>query len=188
MTGSRESQAFSQPTGSPPHDEPVFLVVGRLRRSHGLHGEMLLTVITDFPERLASGDTLFLGDARQLVVTKSVRHHHDGLLLAFDGFDTPEAVAGFRNQFLYVLAGDRPPLPEGDYYHHDLIGLQVMTDTGIELGRLASILETGANDVFLVRSASGKELLLPAIPSVLQQIDLPARRITVHLLPGLIDE
>jgi 16S rRNA processing protein RimM len=85
-----------------------------------------------------------------------------------------------------VPATNRPELPEGEYYHHQLVGLNVVTDEGHELGVLADILETGANDVYVVRAADGNETLLPAIPSVVLEVKLADRQMRVHLLDGLI--
>jgi 16S rRNA processing protein RimM len=76
-------------------------------------------------------------------------------------------------------------LPEGKYYHHQLIGLQVMDENDNPLGELAEILVTGANDVYVVKDASGGELLLPAIPPVILDVDVGHRLMKVHLLEGL---
>jgi 16S rRNA processing protein RimM len=176
---------MEQGTGSPPVGEPEFLVVGKLRHPHGVRGEMLLEVITDFPERLACGVSVYVGEQRQRLRIRSRRTHGKGLLLAFEGYDTPEAVGALRNALVYVTAADRPPLPEGEYYHHQLLGLRVVSDEGQEMGTVHEILSTAANDVYVVRGEGG-EILLPAIQSVIQEIDLENRLIRVHLLPGLI--
>lgn len=171
--------------GSPPAGEPAFLAVGKLRRPHGLHGEMLLDVWSDFPERLAPGVTVYAGEARQSLRIEGCRWHGKALLLKFEDLDTPEAVGEWRNQEVFVPAADRPPLPEGDYYHHQLLGLSVVSDSGASLGVISAILETGANDVLVVRPERGPELLLPLIESVVLQVDLEAGLLRVHLLEGL---
>ena len=91
-----------------------------------------------------------------------------------------------RNELVYVRADDRPPLAEGEYYHHELIGLRVVDESGDILGILVQILDTRANDVYVVRPQAGPEILLPAIESVILDIDLEKGEIRVHLLPGLI--
>jgi 16S rRNA processing protein RimM len=186
MPKNKQSQKNLQPAGSPVEGEPLFLVVGKLRHSHGLHGEILMEVITDFPERIRQGKTLLIGESHQPMRVASRRVHAGNLLLAFDGIDTPEEVGRLRNQWVYVPTSDRPPLSEGEYYHHQLLGLRVSSDDGLELGCLTDILETGANDVYVVRSESGKEVLLPAIQSVILEIDLDKDRMLVHILPGLL--
>jgi 16S rRNA processing protein RimM len=188
MPKNKQSLGNQQPAGSPVEGEPLFLVVGKLRHSHGLHGEILMEVITDFPERIRQGKTLYIGESHQPLRVASRRTHGGGLLLAFDGFESSEEVSQLRNQWVYVPASDRPPLSEGEYYHHQIIGLQVISEDGLELGKITSILETGANDVYLVRSDSGKEVLLPAIQSVILNIDPVKGQMFVHLLPGLLPD
>lgn len=179
----------NQPSsGSPSSGEPVFLAVGKLHRPHGIHGEMIMEVLTDFPERLEAGITLYIGNELQPVHLRSRRWHNQNLLVTFKGYLNPEAVSGFVNQLVQVPAEDRPPLPEGEYYHHQILGLQVVDENGIPLGRLKQILETGANDVYIIQPEQGKEILLPAIDSVLRSIDLAQGRIVVHLLPGLLPD
>lgn len=167
---------------------PAYLAIGKLRRPHGVKGEILMDVLTDFPERIQTGATLLVGAEYTPLQLRSRRAHGNTLLVAFEGYDTPEAVGEWRNQIVYVTAADRPALPEGDYYHHQLLGLHVVSDAGQELGLLAEILETGANDVFVVRPESGPEILLPVIASVFLGVDLERGEIRVHLLPGLLSE
>jgi 16S rRNA processing protein RimM len=99
----------------------------------------------------------------------------------------PESVGELRNQWVYVTTEDRPALPEGEFYYHQLLGLEIVSDEGRNLGRITGILETGANDVYIVRSTNGHELLLPAIKPVILDIDLQLGKIIVHLLPGLLE-
>jgi 16S rRNA processing protein RimM len=188
MTSPRAAPKKQPIPGSPSSGEPVFLAVGKLHRAHGVQGEIIMEVLTDFPERLKTGDTLFVGTDHQPVRLKSRRWHNQNLLVSFEGYLNPEAVSAFINQLVQVRADDRPPLPEGEYYHHQLLGLQVVDENGTHLGRLKQILETGANDVYIVQPEQGKEILLPAIDSVLQTIDLAHGQIIVHLLPGLLPE
>jgi 16S rRNA processing protein RimM len=191
MTSRRRRKAArrrEKKTGSPISGEPEFVAVGKLRRPHGLHGEILTQVMTDFPDRIKPGVTLLLGEDHQPVEIRSCRVHSKGLLIAFNEYQTREEVGMVRNQNLFVKVSDSPPLPEGEYYHHQLLGLQVMTDEGRELGRVAQILETGANDVYVVRSKDGIEVLLPAIDEVILDVDLEAGLIHVHLLPGLLPD
>jgi len=145
-------------------------------------------VHTDFPERLKPKTRLFAGDARRPLTVCSARLHKDGLLLAFEGIGTPEQVGLLRNQLLYITAADRPSLPEGEYYHHQILGLRVVDETGQDLGAVTEILETGANDVYVVTDDNNHELLLPAISEVVLEIDLPRKTMRVHLLPGLTSD
>jgi len=168
--------------------EPALLAVGKLRHPHGVRGEILMEVYTDFPERLQPGIVLYLsGEAAPLTLVKC-RSHNAGLLLTFQGYATPEEVGKFRNQVVHVKRDDRPPLPEGEYYHHQLIGLSVLSETGEVIGRVAEILETGASDVLVVRPEFGSEVLIPVTNTFVTRIDLLQRAITVSLIPGMRGE
>lgn len=182
----RKAQSNAQNPGSPESGEPVYLVVGMLRRPHGVRGEMLMEIHTDFPERLKPGVRVFVGELHHEMRLNRVRGHKDGLIIGFEGIQTPEAAGIYRTTYVYVSAKDRPPLPEGEYYHHQLLGLNVYEENGRLLGKLTEILETGANDVFVVtRSTDASELLIPVIPDTLVEISPDQGRICVRLLPGL---
>ena len=179
----------SDTSGSPSSGEPEFLVVGKLRRPHGIRGEILMEILTDFPERFQEDTVVYVGNEHQPLRIRSIRKHRQALLVAFDGYDSRESVGQFRNQFVHVRTDDRPPLPDGEYYIHELTGLQVVTDTGENLGVLTSILETGANDVYIIKPfGDGKDILLPAIDPVILKIDLDQGQMLVHLLPGLVPD
>lgn len=176
------------PAGSgSPRGEPVYLTVGFLRRPHGVRGEMIMDIHTDFPERLRAGTKVFLGETHQPARLASARPHGTSMLVSFRGADTPEQAGRWRNTWVYVTAADRPPLPGGEVYQHQILGLRVVTDEGRALGILADIFDTGANRVYAVKTAEGKEILLPAIDDVILGIDLEKAEIKVHLLEGLIE-
>jgi len=171
-------------TGSPA-GEPFYLVVGFLRRPHGVQGEIIMDLHTDFPERLKARRKLLIGDNYKAVSLESVRPHAKGVLVKFRGIDTPEDAGQFRNTWVYIKASEAPKLPEGQIYQHELFGMTVIDEADKTLGTLTEIIETGANDVYVVKADAGKELLLPAIPSVILDIDAGRRLIKVHLLEGL---
>jgi len=187
MSEAEGLERSGKPAGSPVTGEPAFLVVGKLLHPHGLRGEILMEVVTDFPERLQPGITIYVGETHRPLQIRSRRWHRDSLLLAFESFKDPEASGELRNQWIFVRAADRPELPEGEYYHHQLLGLRVVSDDGRELGKMAGILETGANDVYVIISPDGSEILLPAIESVVLDVNLERGEMLVHLLPGLLD-
>ena len=169
-----------------PEGEPVYLTVGYLRRPHGLRGEIVMDLHTDFPERLKRGRRLLVTEAHTELTIEGVREHQKGVLIKFNGVDTPEQAGQYRNQWVYVKAKDVPPLPEGQIYQHELFGFQVVDDNDNLLGELVEIIETGANDVYVVRNDEGKEILLPAISSVILNLDTGRRLMRVHLLEGLV--
>lgn len=165
-----------------------YLAVGKLRRPHGVRGEVQMDVLTDFPERLRRGTTLFVGEEHKPMSILRSRWHVDALLVQFEGYNNPEQAGELRNQMVYVRADDRPALPEGEYYHHELLGLQVTTESGEALGVVEQVLETGANDVLAVRRADGRELLVPYHDTFVLNVDVAGGRITVRLMPGLLEE
>ena len=181
MADANEKNISGSPTG-----EPLYLSVGFLRRPHGLQGEIIMDLHTDFPERMKSGRKLFVGEEYQPMTLTSVRPHQAGLLVKFKDVETPEDAGKLRNQWVFIKAKDAPPLPDGQIYQYELIGFKVVDENENLLGTLAEILETGANDVYVVKDNSGKEILLPAIPSVVLNQDADLRLIRVHVLDGLI--
>jgi len=175
-----KQQSSGSPTG-----EPVYLVIGYLRRPHGVSGEINMDIHTDFPERIKSGKKVLIGEKHQPLTLDTVRPHGNGLLVSLRGVDTPEEAGKYRNQWVYIKASEVPPLPEGRHYKYELIGLDVVEENGTPLGKLVEILETGANDVYIVRDDSGREILLPAIPAVILNLDMDQHVLKVHLLEGL---
>lgn len=165
--------------------EPEYLAVGFLRRAHGVTGEMVMDLHTDFPERLKSGRNLFLGEERKPVTLIGIRPHGASVLVRLKGIQTPEAAGRLRNTWVFARTKELPPLPEGKYYKYQLLGLDVVDESGRSLGKLKEILETGANDVYVVTNEAGQELLLPAIPEVILEIRPEDGFLRVHLLEGL---
>ena len=131
---------------------------------------------------------MYVGEKHETEIIESVRPHGQGLLVRLRGYETPETAGRFRNQWVYVKSSEVPPLPEGQHYKYELVGLRVVEENGNPLGELVEILETGANDVYVIRGENGREVLLPAIPPVVLNVDMEARVMTVHLLDGLVDE
>jgi len=167
MSGSRQ-----RPAGPPTADGPAFLEIGKVRRPHGVRGEVVVEIYTDFPERIRPKKTVYLGNKHLKLVIESQRTHNEGMLLGFEGVTTPEQAGRYRNQVISIPAAEISELPEGEYYFHELLDLRVIDETGKLLGTLTEIIETGANDVYVITSPEGGELLLPAIPEVILDIDL----------------
>jgi len=177
--------AKDQKTPGSPDGEPEYLTVGFLRRPHGVQGEMVMDLHTDFPERMKSGRKLLVGEEYRPMTLAGARPHQKGMLVKFKGIETPEEAGRYRNQWVYIKASEAPKLPEGRVYQHELLGFRVVDEDGHPLGELVEILETGANNVYVVKDETGRELLLPAIPSVVLDIDAERRLMHVHVLEGL---
>ncbi|HEY5157191.1 MAG TPA: ribosome maturation factor RimM [Anaerolineales bacterium] len=177
-----------QPAGSPAAGGPAFLAVAKVRRPHGVHGELVVEIYTDFPERLQPGKTVYVSPENKQLTISSRRSHNEGLILGFEDITNPEEAGWYRNRILYILASDVHELQEGEFYFHDLLGLNVINESDMSLGTLTEIMETGANDVYIVTDLAGTELLIPAIPDVVLNVDLDAKTMKVRLLPGLMDD
>lgn len=136
---------------------------------------------------LAPEGQVLLGEQHSPHRIASIRPHRGGYLVYLHGCSDREAAEALRGAELQLRREDGPPLPEGVYYHWQILGLQVVTEDGQRLGEVAEILETGANDVYVVRSPDRPEVLLPALRSVLLQVDEQAEQLLVRLPPGLVD-
>ena len=172
--------------GSSNQNEPAYLLIGVLQKTHGIKGEIAMRVITQFPERIRTGKSVFLGEDHEEYQVVSVRWKNALMVLRFAGFNNPEEAARLTNLEVFTRTLGLPKLPEGQYYHHQLIGLKVW-QADEYLGELVDIMETGANDVYIIASVGSQELLIPAIPDVIKYIDLENGTIQVELLEGLRD-
>jgi 16S rRNA processing protein RimM len=147
---------------------------------------MKVEVLTSRPQDVAAGRQVFVGEDYRAYEVRRVRLHQRALIIQLAGCDTPQQAETFRDCRVFIARKDAAPLRPHEYYHHQLIGLTAVTLEGEDLGRLVEILETGANDVYVVRGPRG-EVLLPARREVIREIDLAAGIMRVQLLPGLRD-
>ena len=178
------AEQYQDTAGSIGPVEPAYVLIGKLQKSHGVRGEISMRVITDFPERIRRGKVIYIGSDYQTSKVSGTRWKHELLLLKLEGYDNPEDVSELAGKDVFTAVKDLPALSEGRFYHHQLIGLRVF-EGNEELGVLAAIMETGANEVYIIDQTDGQELLIPAIPEVILKIDLARKRMEVHLLEGL---
>jgi 16S rRNA processing protein RimM len=161
----------------------VRLRVGTIVGSHGTDGEVKVLLTTDDPEHLVSIRRLFVGDeplARRVLGT---RLHDRYALMRLKGITTPEAASALRGAPVRIAGSDARPLAPGEFYLYQLIGLTAFDEAGEILGTVADIMETGANDVFIVSPPDGgSDLLIPNHPDVVLEIDPIAGRLTVRPL------
>jgi 16S rRNA processing protein RimM len=167
--------------------EPRFIAIGHILRPHGVRGEVLVEVLTDFPERFDAHQVVYLGDEQQAdrwQIT-GARWHKDQVLLRLQGCPDRTTAERLRGLLVQVPIEEARPLPEGEYYVHQLIGLEVVTVEGEGLGRVSQVLFTNANEVYVVNGPRG-QILLPAIADVIERIDLDAGQMLVRLIEGLV--
>jgi 16S rRNA processing protein RimM len=167
---------------------PTFVAAGRVVRPHGLRGDLLVASVSELIRSLQPGSPVFLGPDREAAQVASCRLHGTRWLLRLEACHDRDRAERWRGAEVAVRVDDLPPLPEGEYFYWQILGLQVVTEEGRVLGTVEEIIETGANDVYIVRAPDQPEILLPAIQSVVRQVDLAAGQIRVHLLPGLLAE
>ncbi len=164
---------------------PERLMIGIIGAPHGVNGAMRLRIISDFPERLATLSHVSIGDDPQRRRLRSLRGASPTAILEINGVSSRNEAALLRGMPLYMDIRDAKPLDEGEYYWHQLIDMTVVSPEGETLGTLTSILQTGANDVYIVTRPDGGELLLPAIKEIVLDIDLPHKRIVAKPLEYL---
>lgn len=178
---SRGSEPPPRPTG------PRFLSVGRVLRPHGIRGELRVELLTDYPERLALHAVLYLGREARPYPLEGVRFHKGAALIKLAGCDDRNAAEELRGQQVQIPIEEAVPLEDGEYYHFQVVGVDVVSEEGEQIGRVVEVMETGANDVYVVHGPRG-EVLIPAIAEAVQELDLNARRMVVRLLPGLLGD
>ena len=159
------------------------VLVGVIISPHGVAGAVSADCLSDNPRRFIAGAQFF--DAAGHSYTLEHASPHKGrLLLLFQGVSSREQAEKLRGTKLYIDASASEPLPEGEYYHYQLIGLQAQ-EAGRPLGEVTDILSYSANDVFVIRQEDGRELLLPALKSVVRRVDLEAGYMEVVIPEGL---
>lgn len=164
------------------------IAIGKIARAHGLNGEVL---VVPFSRDLSPFHQLnhfyFSEERERRVEVLSVRNINNGFLLQFQGIvdrDTAERLVG---KILEVERSDLPSLPEGTFFTYEFIGLQVKTDKGEDVGEILDILKLPAHDVYLVKKGE-KEILIPAIDSVVKSVDLENRKMVISPMAGLMGE
>ena len=162
-------------------------VVAQIVNTHGVKGEVKVISLMDYPEQVQGYERFFLEDGTEELSVKRSRVHKQMLLVEFEEIGSMDEAEIYKGRYLSVLKSELPPLEEGSYYLHDLEGLSVFTDEEEYLGKLDSIIETGARNVFSVMDEERNEILLPNIEEVVLEVDLENRRMIVHLMPGLRD-
>jgi len=173
-------QHSADPSGSPHPGEPVYMAVGRLRRTHGIKGEILFEMTTEESDNVKPGRQFFIGEKKIPVTIASLRQTNKLWLVSLEGFSNNESVEIYRNQTIYADAAQLLPLPEGRFYHHEVIGMKVEDEQHTLLGVVTEILVTGANDVYVVRTPDDSEILIPAVKAVVLNIDPENHIITIR--------
>lgn len=165
------------------------LRVGVIANTHGIRGEVKVFPTTDEKERFKDLKKVILdtGKEQKVLEIQSVRFFKNLVILKFKGIDNINDIEMYKGKDLLVTREDAVPLEEGEYFIADLLDLDVYSDEDEKIGVLYDVMQTGANDVYVIKTEEGKEILLPAIDECILDIDLEESRMTVHIMEGLLD-
>ena len=163
---------------------PSYVIVGRIVGPWGIQGKVKVESLTEFPQRLAEAQVVYL-DHEPYAIECS-RQAKGRYILKLVQIETREAAEALRGKYLEIPAQALEQLPEDRYYHFQILGLEVWTTQGRQLGKVVRIEETGSNDVYVVATEKG-EVLIPAIEDVVRAVELPAGRLVIDPIEGLLD-
>jgi len=172
----------------PDQIETEWAIIGKVVALFGVHGELKVRLLSDIPNRFAELSIVYLGPDYMRHVIKSVRPYKGGMiLLGLEHVNDANTAEALRNLDIYIPLADLAKLPPGSYYQHDIIDLHVYTLGGYDVGKIIDVMITGSNDVYVVKTATGKQVLIPAIRDVIKEIDLARHTMHIDPMPGLLD-
>lgn len=165
-----------------------YLQVGVITGTHGIRGEVKVFPTTDDPARFKKLKKVFLDTGKEYLEMEieQVKFFKQFAILKFKGYDSINEIEKYKKKSLLVDRAHAVKLKENEYFIADLLGLEVYTDEEQLLGMLSDVLQTGANDVYVVKMEDDREVLIPAIRDCILSVDIEERRMKVHLLEGLL--
>lgn len=156
-----------------------WMLIGKIVGPFGIQGELKVEEHTDFPNRFKRLATVALGSERREYAVQSARRHKGRVLLRLVGVETPEAARDLAGKEIAIPRGEAMPLPEGHYYLDDILGAEVFTPEGTAVGRVSDVIQTGANDVYAVKSEQ-QTILIPVTKDAVRELDVAGRRVIVE--------
>lgn len=165
------------------------LQVGVITTTHGVRGEVKVFPTTDDANRFKKLKNVILDTGKEQLDLEiaQVKFFKNLVILKFKGIDNINDIEKYKGKSLYVTRENAVKLKKNEYFIADLIGLKAVSEDGTELGKITDVLQTGANDVYVVQQEDGQEVLIPAIRDCVLNVDLEAGIMTLHLLDGLLD-
>lgn len=161
--------------------------IGKILAPHGVKGEVKVMSLTDFPNRFEKMKRVWVDTRASFLDIESIRFQNEIILIKFAGINNRDEGETLKGGLLQISREEVVPLPPGRYYHFQIVGLNVFDSHGEKIGRVKEILETGANDIYVVKRDEGKDLLVPALKKIVREIDIATGRMVVDLPPGLDD-
>lgn len=181
----------SRSSSNGPATEPEWLIVGRVGKPHGVHGDVLVDIVTDFPERLTDGLRFGLGGESgptEFHEVFRVRYHKRRWLLSVAGLRDRTTIEAWRGKFLFLPALALEELPEGYHYEHHLVGLDCVGVDGESLGTVTGVDPGAGGQRRLVVRRDHREFLVPYVPEIVREVDLERRRVVLTPPRGLLDD
>ncbi len=165
-----------------------YFEIGQIVNHFGIKGMVKVNPFTDDISQFEKLKSILLVKDEKLseVEIEETKYSKNQVLLKLKGIDTVEEAEKYRGCYLKIARSNSKKLPKDTYFIADLLGLTVYTDENILLGKVEDIYNSGANDIYVIKSEDGKQILLPGTKEVIKQIDLEQERITVHIIKGLI--
>ena len=177
-----------------PTDPESLLLVGRIWRAHGVRGEMKIIPETDHPERFEdltvvyAGSTAATADPHDLESVRYQPTKRGTIVIAkLSGIDSREAAESMRKSAVFAREEDLPPLEEGEFFLHDMVGLEVVTVDGARVGAVDYVIEGPAQPILVVAREDGGSAMIPAVDEFIEDIDPAEGRITIRPIEGLLD-
>jgi 16S rRNA processing protein RimM len=166
----------------------MYIPVGQIVNTHGNKGELKILPLTDDPSRFEELTVVYIREAQQMrpLHIRTIRYHKQMVLLTFSEVTDMDRAATLKGFYVHIPDTQLKPLPEGRFYIFQLVGLDVF-EGAVYYGKLIEVLQPGSNDVYVVRDEAGREILIPALKWVIQDVDLEANRMEVILPLGLLD-
>ena len=166
-----------------------FFQVGVISSTHGVHGEVKVYPTTDDPKRFLKLKEALLDTPKGYMSLKveKVRFFKQMVIVKFEGYDTIESIQMYRQKGLFVPREQAVPLAEDEYYVADLLGMDVYLEDGELFGKVKDVMQSAANDVYIIRSLAHGEVLLPAIADCVKEVSVEDNRMVIHLLDGLVE-
>ena len=164
------------------------LQVGVITQTHGVRGEVKVFPTTDDVNRFKKLKQVILdtGQETMPLEIQSVKFFKQFVILKFKGIDNINDIEKYKRCSLYVTREHAVPLEEDEYFIADMIGMEVCTEDGNIFGTLKDVIETGANDVYVIENAEHGEVLVPAIKECIRSVDIEKEQMMIHLMDGLI--
>lgn len=163
------------------------LQVGVITSTHGIRGEVKVFPTTDDAQRFLDLKTVYLDTGKEEleIEIEKVKFFKNLVILKFKNYDNINDIEKYKKCPILVTREDAVELEENEYFIADLIGLDAVSDEGENLGKISDVLQTGANDVYVIKNKGVKDILVPAIEQCVREVNLEENRIVIHLLPGL---